>query len=120
MAYLVGGGYEGQIIGYQLSGELLKPAEDGAPRKAPAPIFAFSAHTGLIRTVACSAGLLATGSTDNTLGCYNLRKRRFFRYFAVDLLASCMCALRAALQSLWQAPQHYVHTGMLPSCVTEH
>ena len=60
MAYLVGGGYEGQIIGYQLSGELLKPAEDGAPRKAPAPIFAFSAHTGLIRTVACSAGLLAT------------------------------------------------------------
>ena len=78
MAYLVGGGYEGQIIGYQLSGELLKPAEDGAPRKAPAPIFAFSAHTGLIRTVACSAGLLATGSTDNTLGCYNLRKRRFY------------------------------------------
>ena len=78
MAYLVGGGYEGQIIGYQLSGELLKPAEDGAPHKAPAPIFAFSAHTGLIRTVACSAGLLATGSTDNTLGCYNLRKRRFY------------------------------------------
>ena len=38
MAYLVGGGYEGQIIGYKLSGELLKPAEDGAPRKAPAPI----------------------------------------------------------------------------------
>ena len=33
MAYLVGGGYEGQIIGYKLSGELLKPAEEGVQAK---------------------------------------------------------------------------------------
>ena len=76
MIYLVGGGYEGQIIGYELPAAMLKPSDDGEPHPPPAPVFAFSAHSGCIRAVACSKSLLATGSSDNTLGCYNLKKRR--------------------------------------------
>jgi len=82
MVYLVGGGYEGQIIGFELPASALQqPASSSKKHRlleAPPPIFAFSAHAGCIRSIACSSALLATGATDNTLGCYNLRKRRSY------------------------------------------
>ncbi|PKK73932.1 WD40 repeat-like protein [Rhizophagus irregularis] len=40
------------------------------------PIFVFSAHTGCIKTVSVGGKFLASGSTDEVIKLYNLRKRK--------------------------------------------
>jgi len=71
---LVAGSYEGQLVGFSVAASALsRNAEEGA---AARPIFAFKAHAGCIRAACSSADLMVTGSTDNTMGVYNLRRRR--------------------------------------------
>ena len=65
---VVGGSYEGHIIGYRLTTPL---SSDTAP---PAPTFALKAHEGCVRAVATGGALLATSGTDHTIGVYNVRK----------------------------------------------
>ena len=67
---VVGGSYEGHIIGYRLSTPL---SSTTAP---PPPVFALKAHEGCVRAVAAGGALLATSGSDHTISVYNLRKLR--------------------------------------------
>ena len=71
---LVAGSYEGQLVGFSIAASSL--GSSAAAPAAATPLFAFKAHDGCIRAAAAAADHLVTGSTDNTLGVYNLRKRR--------------------------------------------
>lgn len=74
---VVAGSYEGALVGYSVPASVCEGIS--APADAPvAPVFGFNAHEGCIRSVATGGVLLATSGTDNTIGVYNLRKRRSY------------------------------------------
>ena len=71
---VVGGSYEGHIVGYALPPSVHEAGADGVD--APSPTFALSAHDGCVRAAAAGGAQLATSGTDNKIGVYNLRKLR--------------------------------------------
>ena len=81
MPFVVAGTYEGHIVGYSLSPELLSSAPTSASDDSPAlapppPTFALHAHDGCVKAVAAGSALLATSGTDCAVGVYNLRRLR--------------------------------------------
>lgn len=72
---IVAGSYEGQLCGFSVTAVGGAAAVENCAHK---PLFAFSAHAGCIRTLACGGAQLVAGSTDNTISVYNLRKRRSY------------------------------------------
>ena len=73
---IVAGSYEGSLVGYALSQDVIDGLE--AHSYVHTPVFAMSAHDGCVRAAATGGNLLATSSTDNSIAVYNLRKRRAF------------------------------------------
>ena len=74
MAYLVGGSYEGHLVGYRVAPGLLSNGQ--AEVAAPPPTFALTAHDGCVRAVAAGGQTLASSGTDHCICVHNLRKLR--------------------------------------------
>uniref|UniRef100_A0A0G4ICC0 Uncharacterized protein n=1 Tax=Chromera velia CCMP2878 TaxID=1169474 RepID=A0A0G4ICC0_9ALVE len=72
MTIIIGGSYDGGLVGYEYR-ELSKPREEGERAQG---LFAFSPHIGCIKSAACSSKLLATGATDETIKLFDLYRLR--------------------------------------------
>ena len=76
VVFLVGGSYEGHLVGYRVAPELLAGGGALAEASAPPPTFALTAHDGCVRAVAAGGASLASSGTDHAICVHNLRRLR--------------------------------------------
>ncbi|CAG8486005.1 5202_t:CDS:2 [Acaulospora colombiana] len=75
---IIAGSYEKLLYG--INGHWLRAGDDGYEQDKPSlrlePIFIFPAHSGCIKTVAVGGRHLASGSTDEVIKLYDIKKRK--------------------------------------------